>query len=103
MSPRQSVDRFGSSPALARFDATPLTAAIASRNRRKPVAGLIASLQDNLHLPEARCVMLIGYVLVSKPNGTQTLAPWRDPMLASCVDPTRIHEDLAPDRHEARP
>ncbi len=39
--------------------------------------------------------MLIGYVRVSKSDGTQTLAPQRDAMLAAGVDPTRIYEDLA--------
>ena len=34
--------------------------------------------------------MLIGYVRVSKSDGTQTLAPQRDAMLAAGVDPTRI-------------
>jgi hypothetical protein len=31
--------------------------------------------------------MLIGYVRVSKSDGTQTLAPQRDAMLAAEVDP----------------
>jgi len=47
--------------------------------------------------------MLIGYVRVSKSDGTQTLAPQRDAMLAAGVDPTRIYEDLASGRHDARP
>jgi DNA invertase Pin-like site-specific DNA recombinase len=34
--------------------------------------------------------MLIGYVRVSKSDGTQTLAPQRDAMLAAGVDPIRI-------------
>ena len=34
--------------------------------------------------------MLIGYVRVSKSDGTQTLAPQQDAMLAAGVDPTRI-------------
>ena len=46
--------------------------------------------------------MLIGYVRVSKSDGTQTLAPQRDAMLAAGVDPTRIYEDLASGRHDAR-
>ena len=46
--------------------------------------------------------MLIGYVRVSKSDGTQTLAPQRDAMQAG-VDPTRIYEDLASGRHDARP
>jgi DNA invertase Pin-like site-specific DNA recombinase len=47
--------------------------------------------------------MLIGYVRVSKSDGTQTLAPQRDAMLTAGVDPTRIYEDLASGRHDARP
>ena len=47
--------------------------------------------------------MLIGYVRVSKSDGTQTLAPQRDAMLAAGVDPTRIYEDLASGRHDVRP
>ena len=47
--------------------------------------------------------MLIGYVRVSKSDGTQTVAPQRDAMLAAGIDPTRIYEDLASGRHDARP
>jgi hypothetical protein len=35
--------------------------------------------------------MLIGYVRVSKSDGSQTLAPQRDAMLAAGVDPARIY------------
>ena len=47
--------------------------------------------------------MLIGYVRVSKSDGTQTLAPQRDALLAAGVEPERIYEDLASGRHDARP
>ena len=47
--------------------------------------------------------VLIGYVRVSKSDGTQTLVPQRDAMLAAGVDPTRIYEDLASDRRDDRP
>ena len=47
--------------------------------------------------------MLIGYVRVSKSDGTQTLAPQRDELIASGVDPTRIYQDLASGRSDARP
>ena len=47
--------------------------------------------------------MLIGYVRVSKSDGSQTLAPQRDAMLAAGVDAGRIYEDLASGRHDARP
>ena len=47
--------------------------------------------------------MLIGYVRVSKADGSQTLEPQRDPLLAAGIDPDRIYEDLASGRHDAAP
>jgi DNA invertase Pin-like site-specific DNA recombinase len=47
--------------------------------------------------------MLIGYVRVSKSDGSQTLAPQRDALLAAGVDPGRIYEDLASGRRDDRP
>jgi DNA invertase Pin-like site-specific DNA recombinase len=47
--------------------------------------------------------MLIGYVRVSKSDGSQTLAPQRDALLAAGVDPARIYEDLASGRRDDRP
>jgi hypothetical protein len=47
--------------------------------------------------------MLIGYVRVSKSDGTPTLEPQRDAMLAAGVDPARIYEDLASGRRDDRP
>ena len=47
--------------------------------------------------------MLIGYVRVSKSDGTQTLVPQQDAMLAAGVDADRIYEDLASGRHDERP
>ncbi|WP_090747700.1 recombinase family protein [Paracoccus tibetensis] len=47
--------------------------------------------------------MLIGYIRVSKSDGTQTLAPQRDALLAAGVEPDRIYEDLASGRLDARP
>lgn len=47
--------------------------------------------------------MLIGYIRVSKSDGTQTLEPQRDALLAVGIDPSRIYEDLASGRHDARP
>jgi DNA invertase Pin-like site-specific DNA recombinase len=58
-------------------------------------------LGENLH-DSVGVAMLIGYVRVSKSDGTQTLAPQRDAMLAAGDDPTRIYEDLASGRHDAR-
>jgi len=39
--------------------------------------------------------MLIGYVRVSKSDGSQTLAPQRDALLAAGVSSERIYQDLA--------
>lgn len=47
--------------------------------------------------------MFIGYIRVSKSDGTQTLAPQRDAMLAAGVAPDRIYEDLASGRRDDRP
>ena len=47
--------------------------------------------------------MLIGYVRVSKSDGSQTSEPQRDALLAAGVDPARIYEDLASGRHDDRP
>jgi len=47
--------------------------------------------------------MLIGYVRVSKSDGSQTLAPQRDALLAAGVDSGRIYEDLASGRRDDRP
>ena len=47
--------------------------------------------------------MLIGYVRVSKSDGTQTLSPQRDALLAAGVEPERIYEDLASGRSAAEP
>ena len=47
--------------------------------------------------------MLIGYVRVSKSDGSQTLAPQRDAMLQAGVEPERIYQDPASGRHDARP
>ena len=42
--------------------------------------------------------MLIGYVRVSKSDGSQTLAPQHDAMLTAGVEPGRIYQDLASGR-----
>ena len=42
--------------------------------------------------------MLIGYVRVSKSDGSQTSEPRRDALLAAGVDAARIYEDLASGR-----
>ena len=47
--------------------------------------------------------MLIGYVRVSKSDGSQTLSPQRDAMLQAGVEPDRIYQDLASGRHDTRP
>jgi DNA invertase Pin-like site-specific DNA recombinase len=47
--------------------------------------------------------MLVGYVRVSKSDGSQTLEPQRDALMAAGVDPNRIYEDLASGRKDDRP
>jgi DNA invertase Pin-like site-specific DNA recombinase len=47
--------------------------------------------------------MLIGYMRVSKSDGTQTLDLQRDALLAAGVVSDRIYEDLASGRNDARP
>ena len=54
-------------------------------------------------LTDFGCCMLIGYVRVSKSDGTQTLAPQRDALLAAGVEPARIYEDMASGRRDDRP
>jgi DNA invertase Pin-like site-specific DNA recombinase len=47
--------------------------------------------------------MLIGYIRVSKSDGSQTLAPQRDALLAAGVEPDRIYQDCASGRRDDRP
>jgi len=47
--------------------------------------------------------LLIGYIRVSKSDGTQTLEPQRDALFAAGINPSRIYEDMASSRHDARP
>jgi len=47
--------------------------------------------------------MLIGYIRVSKSDGSQTLMPQRDTLIAAGVEPSRIYEDLASGRKDDRP
>lgn len=47
--------------------------------------------------------MLIGYLRVSKADGSQTLAPQRDALLAAGVEPERLYQDLASGRRDDRP
>lgn len=47
--------------------------------------------------------MLIGYVRVSKSDGSQASKRQRDALLAAGVDPARIYEDLAPGRRDDLP
>ena len=42
--------------------------------------------------------MLIGYARVSKSDGSQTLAPQRDALLAAGVGAERIYQDIASGR-----
>lgn len=47
--------------------------------------------------------MLIGYVRVSKSDGSQTLEPQRDVLIAAGVEPDRIYSDLASGQKDDRP
>src|SRR5215471_163542 len=47
--------------------------------------------------------MLIGYIRVSKRDGSQVLNLQRDALTAAGVDARRIYEDLASGRHDDRP
>src|SRR4029434_1617362 len=49
------------------------------------------------------CYMLLGYIRISKSDGSQSLDLQRDALLAAGVAPDRIYEDLASGRHDARP
>ncbi len=47
--------------------------------------------------------MFIGYMRISKSDGTQALDLQRDALLAAGVDPERLYEDLASGRKDDRP
>src|SRR6201993_5642486 len=47
--------------------------------------------------------MFIGYMRVSKSDGSQTVDLQRDALIAAGVDPTQIYEDRASGRLDARP
>ena len=47
--------------------------------------------------------MLIGYMRVSKANGSQTIDLQRDALIGAGVDPAQIYEDRASGRLDARP
>ncbi len=47
--------------------------------------------------------VLIGYMRVSKSDGSQTLDLQRDALLAAGIPPEHLYEDLASGRHDARP
>jgi DNA invertase Pin-like site-specific DNA recombinase len=48
-------------------------------------------------------MVLIGYMRVSKSDGSQTLEPQRDALLAAGVRVDRLYDDLASGRKDARP
>lgn len=48
-------------------------------------------------------IMFVGYIRVSKTDGSQTLSPQRDAMIAAGIEPNRIYEDLASGRKDDRP
>jgi DNA invertase Pin-like site-specific DNA recombinase len=70
---------------------------------RNLVAEIITRLHPAADLFWRSGHVLIGYVRVSKSDGTQTLEPQRDVLLAAGVAPDRIYEDLASGRSDARP
>jgi DNA invertase Pin-like site-specific DNA recombinase len=47
--------------------------------------------------------MFVGYMRISKSDGTQTLALQRDALAAAGVAPTRLYDDMASGRQDARP
>lgn len=47
--------------------------------------------------------MFVGYIRVSKNDGSQTLSPQRDAMLSAGVEAHRIYQDLASGRKDDRP
>ena len=47
--------------------------------------------------------MLIGYMRVSRADGSQTTDLQQDALLAADVDPSRLYEDLASGRLDSRP
>src|SRR5207249_6269833 len=47
--------------------------------------------------------MLLGYMRISKSDGSQSLDLQRDALLAAGVAPDRLYEDRASGRHDARP
>lgn len=47
--------------------------------------------------------MLVGYVRVSKADGSQTTDPQRDALVAAGVDAERLYEDRASGRRDDRP
>lgn len=52
---------------------------------------------------DERAPMLLGYMRVSKADGSQMLDLQRDALLAAGVTSERLYEDLASGRHDARP
>jgi DNA invertase Pin-like site-specific DNA recombinase len=48
-------------------------------------------------------VVLIGYMRVSKADGSQALDLQRDALLAAGVDPARLYEDHASGKRDGRP
>ena len=47
--------------------------------------------------------MFIGYVRVSKSDGSQSVDLQKDALIEFGIDPDRIYEDLASGRHDDRP
>jgi DNA invertase Pin-like site-specific DNA recombinase len=54
-------------------------------------------------LTPKEATMFVGYMRISKSDGTQTLALQRDALAAAGVAPTRLYEDMASGRQDACP
>jgi len=54
-------------------------------------------------LNRGACYVLLGYIRISKSDGSQSLDLQRDALLVAGVPADRIYEDIASGRHDARP
>lgn len=75
------------------------------KTTRKPIEKIKAILYLCLYLflHYFLIIMLVGYIRVSKSDGSQTLEPQRDALLDAGVEENRIYEDLASGRKDDRP
>jgi len=64
---------------------------------------VVAALSPNRPSMEQRTLVLIGYMRVSKADGSQVLDLQRDALLAAGVTAEHLYEDLASGRQDDRP